>query len=217
MRNRSPATKDAAAAGSTPMNSAPVMNRSPRMPPRPLGSGQLFGWGRADRAAASKSTASGQSEQARAAPFRHGAQGEVPAPCGERQKQDDRGEPQGLHGEIGEDRAPRPKHVAGRGLGRVVEARVVDRPGGEARPCRAGNRRRCRGRSRRNMNCLKPDSTAPGKSLRRSFCLRLVAIAYPNVATMRSKASPVVSGSCTSATLTWFRPGLTPLAPVRAR
>ena len=139
MRNRSPATKDAAAAGSTPMNSAPVMNRSPRMPPRPLGSGQLFGWGRAERAAASKSTASRPDEEARAAPFRHRPQGEVPAPCGKRQKQDDRGEAQGLHGEIGEDRAPRPKHIARRGLGRIVEARVVDRPGGEARPCRASN------------------------------------------------------------------------------
>ena len=59
-RKRSPATKDAAAAGSTPINSAPVMNRSPRIPPRPLGSGQLFGWGRAESAAASSITASGQ-------------------------------------------------------------------------------------------------------------------------------------------------------------
>src|SRR4029077_2016030 len=40
---------------------------------------------------------------------------------------------------------------------------------------------------------------------------------YPSVATMRSKASPVVLGSCTSATLTWFAPGLSPLAPSRAR
>ena len=63
MRKRSPATKDAAAAGSTPMNSAPVMNRSPRMPPRPFGSGQLFGWGRADSAAASSITDSGHSSR----------------------------------------------------------------------------------------------------------------------------------------------------------
>ena len=130
MRKRSPATKDAAAAGSTPMNSAPVMNRSPRMPPRPLGSGQLFGWGRADSAAASSITDKRPQQQAGAPPLGHGAQRQVPAPCGERQKQDDRREPQGLHGEIGEDGAPRAEHVAGCRLRRVVEARVVDRPGG---------------------------------------------------------------------------------------
>src|SRR5262249_39939018 len=136
MRNRSPATKDAAAAGSTPMNSAPVMNRSPRMPPRPLGSGQLFGRG---RGSGQQEHGEWPDEEAGAAPFRHRAQGEVPAPCGQWQKQDDGGEAQGLHGEIGQDRAPRPKHVARGRLRRIVEARVVDRPGGEARPCRAGD------------------------------------------------------------------------------
>ena len=60
MRKARPATKDAAAAGSTPMNSAPVMNKSPRTPPSPFGNGQLFGCGRAESAAASSSTASGQ-------------------------------------------------------------------------------------------------------------------------------------------------------------
>ena len=48
----------------------------------------------------------------------------------------------------------------------------------------------------------KPDSTAPGKSFRRLFALPLVAIPQPNVATIRVKASRVVSASCTSATLT---------------
>ena len=98
--------------GSTPMNSAPVMNRSPRMPPRPLGNGQLFGWGSAESAAASSITESGQ--MSRRARRRSGtSQRQVPAPGGERQKQDDRGEPQGLHGEVGEDGAPRPSTLRG--------------------------------------------------------------------------------------------------------
>ncbi len=60
IRKKRPARKEAAAAGSTPMTCAPAMKKSPRMPPRPFGSGQLFGWGRAERAAASSKTAIGQ-------------------------------------------------------------------------------------------------------------------------------------------------------------
>ena len=47
----------------------------------------------------------------------------------------------------------------------------------------------------------KPDLTAPGSSRRRSFALPLVAIPQPNIVTIRLKASPVVSASCTSAIL----------------
>ena len=41
IRKTRPAMKEAAAAGSTPMTWAPAMKKSPKMPPSPLGSGQL--------------------------------------------------------------------------------------------------------------------------------------------------------------------------------
>ena len=56
-----PATNDTAASGRNgPITCAPAMKKSPKMPPRPFGSGQLFGWGRAAKAAASRMTEQGQ-------------------------------------------------------------------------------------------------------------------------------------------------------------
>ncbi len=60
-KNASPATNDTAASGRKgPMIWAPAMKKSPKMPPRPLGNGQLFGWGKAASAAASRITDVGQ-------------------------------------------------------------------------------------------------------------------------------------------------------------
>ena len=60
-RKARPATKATAASGRNgPITWAPAMKKSPKMPPSPLGRGQLFGWGNAAKAAASKITEAGQ-------------------------------------------------------------------------------------------------------------------------------------------------------------
>ena len=60
-RKARPATNATAASGRNgPMTWAPAMKKSPKMPPSPLGNGQLFGWGSAASAAASKITEAGQ-------------------------------------------------------------------------------------------------------------------------------------------------------------
>ncbi len=60
-RKARPATNETAASGRNgPMTWAPAMKKSPKMPPRPFGRGQLLGCGRAASAAASKMTAAGQ-------------------------------------------------------------------------------------------------------------------------------------------------------------
>ena len=136
-----PATNDTAASGRNgPMTWAPAMKKSPKMPPRPFGSGQLFGWGRAAKRGGEQDDRSGPGEEPHPPALRHGAEHEVPAPGGERQEQDDRGKPERLDGEVGDHGAPAAEHIARRGAGGVVEARVVHRPGGEARPGGAGDR-----------------------------------------------------------------------------
>ncbi|GJE05094.1 hypothetical protein AOPFMNJM_0391 [Methylobacterium jeotgali] len=55
-----------------------------------------------------------------------------------RQGEGERAEPEHLHGEIGDDRAGKPEHVVGGVVGGVVEARVLDRPGGERHRQRHG-------------------------------------------------------------------------------
>ena len=82
----------------------------------------------------------GPSEQPQPAAFRRVAEHEMPSPGGQRQEEDDRGEPQGLDGKVGDHGAPGSEHVAGRGPRRIVEARVVHRPGGKACPGGAGRR-----------------------------------------------------------------------------
>ena len=141
-RKARPATKDTAASGSSgPMTWAPAMTKSPRMPPSPFGSGQLRGWGSAGERGGEQEDRGGPGEEAGAgARFGTRAEDEMPAPGGERQEQDDGGKPQGLDGEVGDHRAPGAEQVAGRGPGRIVEARVVHRPGGEARPGGASRR-----------------------------------------------------------------------------
>ena len=101
----------------------------------------------------------------------------MPAPCGERQKQHDRREPRtAWRGR--RDGAPRAEHVAGCRLRRVVEARVVDRPGGEACPCQAGRGDDAEAIAPK-QKLPQTGSTAPGKSRRRSFVLRLLAMPTP--------------------------------------
>lgn len=60
-RKARPATKATAASGRNgPMTCAAAMMKSPRMPPSPFGSGQLFGCGKAASAAAKIRTEAGQ-------------------------------------------------------------------------------------------------------------------------------------------------------------
>ena len=75
-RRARPRTTTAASGRNGPMTCAPAMKKSPRMPPSPLGSGQLFGWGRAASGAASRMTAAGQASSR--------SRRRVRAPCGRR-------------------------------------------------------------------------------------------------------------------------------------
>ena len=63
---------------------------------------------------------------------------EAPAADGEGQDEPHHGQPEELHGEIGEDGARPPEEVGDRRVGRVAEARIVDVPGDEAGEERGG-------------------------------------------------------------------------------
>ncbi len=58
---------------------------------------------------------------------------ELPAPDRDRGQEQHRCEPEELHREVGDDRARQAEEVAHRGVGGVVEARILDRPGRERR------------------------------------------------------------------------------------
>ncbi len=76
----------------------------------------------------------GPGDQAPFSAVGRGAGHEMPTPGGKRQKQKDRRKSQRLDAEIRDDRAPIAQHVAGYSPGRIVQAGIVDGPGGEAQP-----------------------------------------------------------------------------------
>ena len=106
---------------------------SPTTPPSPVGKGQrpVAGRALATAVAAPEPPIHSASRRCRRRTLRERRSCQPQTAIGVRSS--DGREPEELHREVGDDRARQPEEVADSGVGGVVEARILDRPGGERR------------------------------------------------------------------------------------